>query len=426
MLGVLALLDVGVTLVWQEPFSALYAKLQQDQLRGTLRTLEHAKPTARENARLLELVDERRRISFLASELARHASLGSAVGSIRIPRIGADFVLVYGTGTEELEQGPGIYTQSIYPGTRFPGLGGTTAIAGHRTTFLAPFRHIDELRRGDRILVNMPYAHFVYTVIDQRSVLPTDVYAAIRHARYSRLVLSACTPRSAPPNGYWCMRASPRPPRWGRRWRAAVSRGARHRLRCERHCLGCKPEGRRLLDPGSKRRLPCQRHCPRGQCHRLSRELDRSRETRADGSHPRFGQHRRFCGASDAGSCAPDAVVLGAAVGVMRRRPTTASAAAAATPTHPSANAAPGPWASISDPPSAEPPAMPATVAARCQVNASVTVPSGASAPTSENWQEIIGARQSPASTLRANTGASECTTISGATAIAIAIRIAL
>ncbi len=194
MLGVLALLDVGVTLAWQEPFSALYAKLQQDQLRGSLRTLEHAKPTVRENARLLELVDERRRVAFLASELARHAALGSAVGSIRIPRIGADFVLVNGTGTEELEQGPGIYTPSVYPGTRFPGLGGTTAIAGHRTTFLAPFRHIDELRRGDRILVNMPYAHFVYTVMGHRSVLPTDVYAAIRHAGYSRLVLSACTP----------------------------------------------------------------------------------------------------------------------------------------------------------------------------------------------------------------------------------------
>ena len=53
VLGVLALLDVGVTLVWQEPFSALYAKLQQDHLRGTLRTLEHAKPTASESARLL-------------------------------------------------------------------------------------------------------------------------------------------------------------------------------------------------------------------------------------------------------------------------------------------------------------------------------------------------------------------------------------
>ncbi len=143
---------------------------------GALRTLERAQPTARGERAPAGLADERRRVAFLASELARHAALGSAVGSIRIPRIGADFVLVYGTGTEELEKGPGIYTQSIYPGTRFPGLGGTTAIAGHRTTFLAPFRHIDELRRGDRILVNMPYAHFLYTVIGQRSVLPTDVY----------------------------------------------------------------------------------------------------------------------------------------------------------------------------------------------------------------------------------------------------------
>ncbi len=64
---------------------------------------------------------------------------------------------------------------------------------------------------------------------------------------------------------------------------------------------------------------------------------------------------------------------------------------------------------------------MPATVAARCHVNASVTVPAGASAPTSENWQEIIGASASPASTLSPNAGASECTATSGATASAIA-----
>lgn len=108
----------------------------------------------------------------------------------------------------------------------------------------------------------------------------------------------------------------------------------------------------------------------------------------------------------------------------MRLRPSTASTPASATLTQPSANAAPGPRASISDPPNADPPAMPATVAARCQVNASVTVPTGASAPTSENWQEIIGASASPASTLSPNTTASECTAISGATATAIAISI--
>jgi len=192
--GALALLDVGVTLVWQEPFSALYAQLRQDHLRGALRRLERTAPPAREQARLRRLADERRRVAYLAGELQGHAALGSPVGSIRIPRIGIDFVLVYGTGTGELEQGPGIYTQSVYPGTRFPGLGGTTAIAGHRTTFLEPFRHIDELRHGDRILLDMPYAHLVYTVMGHRSVAPSDVEAAIRAAGYSRLVLSACTP----------------------------------------------------------------------------------------------------------------------------------------------------------------------------------------------------------------------------------------
>jgi sortase A len=192
-LGVLVLLDAGVTLVWQEPLSALYAKFQQDNLKGALNRIERARPDAAELLRLARL-SERRRIVYLARRLQREAPLGSAVGGIHIPRIGADFVVVYGTGNEELEQGPGIYTDRAYPGVRFPGLGGTTAIAGHRTTFLAPFRDINELHRGDRILLDMPYAHFTYTVTGQRSVDPDDVSAAVRDVGYSRLVLSACTP----------------------------------------------------------------------------------------------------------------------------------------------------------------------------------------------------------------------------------------
>jgi sortase A len=194
LVGVLALLDAGITLVWQEPLSALYAKFQQDHLRGALRDLERAKPSTVERERLAQLADERRRVSYLASELARHATLGGAVGSIHIPRIAANFVMVYGTGTEELEKGPGIYTQSTYPESHFPGLGGTTAIAGHRTTFLEPFRRIAELRRGDAIVLDMPYAHFTYTITGHRIVDPSDVAGAIGDVGYSRVVLSACTP----------------------------------------------------------------------------------------------------------------------------------------------------------------------------------------------------------------------------------------
>jgi sortase A len=187
--GALALLDTGITLVWQEPISALYAMLRQDHLSDALRRVESAAPTLAEQRTLASLADERRRIAFLAGELQHHAGDGSAVGRIVIPRIGASFVVVKGTGTEELKSGPGVYSE-----TRFPGMPGTTAIAGHRTTYLAPFRHIDSLARGSRIMLQMPYAHFVYTVTGQRVVAPTDVQAAVANVGYSRLVLSACTP----------------------------------------------------------------------------------------------------------------------------------------------------------------------------------------------------------------------------------------
>jgi sortase A len=98
-------------------------------------------------------------------------------------------VVINGTGDSALRSGPGIYRD-----TAFPGSGGTTAIAGHRTTYLAPFRHIDSLRRGDQIGLEMPYADFTYTVTGRRVVSPTDVRAAEAYVGYPRLVLSACTP----------------------------------------------------------------------------------------------------------------------------------------------------------------------------------------------------------------------------------------
>ncbi len=188
-LGALALADAVVTLVWQEPLSALYAQLRQDHLSGALRNIERTLPTPLEQRELASLPDERRRVAFLAQRLEGQAAEGSPVGRILIPQIGASYVVVKGTSTEDLKSGPGVYSD-----TSFPGVLGTTAIAGHRTTYLAPFRHIDALRPGNRIIVNMPYAHFTYTVIGHRVVSPTDVSAAVSQVGYPRLVLSACTP----------------------------------------------------------------------------------------------------------------------------------------------------------------------------------------------------------------------------------------
>jgi sortase A len=189
VLGVLALLDAVVTLVWQEPITALYALLEQDHLSGELRSAEHAAPTPVERRALASLSDERSRIEYLASQAQRHTPDGAPIGRIWIPRVDASYIVVDGTDTEDLIKGPGIYRE-----THFPGVPGTTAIAGHRTTWLAPFREINFLKPGNRIVLKMPYAQFTYRVTGQRVVSPSDVPAAAAEVGYTRLVLSACTP----------------------------------------------------------------------------------------------------------------------------------------------------------------------------------------------------------------------------------------
>jgi sortase A len=127
-------------------------------------------------------------MAFLARRLRADAKRGSAVGRIRIAKIKANFVVVDGTDAGSLRKGPGIYDQ-----VPFPGAPGTTAIAGHRTTYRAPFRRVDRLRRGDVVVVEMPYGRFTYEVEKTQIVPPTRV-SVIRRVDHDRLVLSACHP----------------------------------------------------------------------------------------------------------------------------------------------------------------------------------------------------------------------------------------
>jgi sortase A len=193
-LGALILIDAGVTVVWQEPVTALYAMVQQEELSGSLEKLDRATPSPVVAERLALLHDRDARVALLARELEHTAPQGSAVGRLVIPSIGASYAVVKGTSTADLEEGPGVYSRSEYPQSMFPGLGGVTAIAGHRTTFLAPFRHIDELHNGDRISIKMPYARFAYVVQRTRIVGPKDVRAVLYPGGGTRLVLSSCNP----------------------------------------------------------------------------------------------------------------------------------------------------------------------------------------------------------------------------------------
>ena len=80
-----------------------------------------------------------------------------------------------------------------YPETPLPGARGTVAIAGHRTTYGAPFRRVDRLERGDPIELRMPYGRFTYRVERTRVVAPTATWVT-RRVAYDRLVLTACHP----------------------------------------------------------------------------------------------------------------------------------------------------------------------------------------------------------------------------------------
>src|SRR6266513_847495 len=90
--GVLLIADAGLTLAWQEPVSAIYARLTQNRLGDDLRQLERAQPTQLQLRALARLRTERRRIAFLARAQRRSAKSGDAIGRIRIKKIGISFV----------------------------------------------------------------------------------------------------------------------------------------------------------------------------------------------------------------------------------------------------------------------------------------------------------------------------------------------
>jgi len=186
--GLLLVLDAAVTLVWQEPVTAVIGLIQESSIDNRYLSFNTAPLTPVQKHVLVALPKPEDRIAYLARRERRLLATGDALGHITIPKIGASYTVVQGTDTASLEKGPG-----HYPATAFPGLGQTVAIAGHRTTYLAPFRHIDTLAPGDEIVLKMPYGLFTYSVQFRRIVPPTALWVT-RDVGYERLVLSACNP----------------------------------------------------------------------------------------------------------------------------------------------------------------------------------------------------------------------------------------
>jgi sortase A len=199
--GVLAIAWALVVWRWQDPFTALYTLYEQRQLSGVYDRrarqflaqhpairVPSRPPTPRTAGRTsVEVWQPAIRAEARAYRLDSHE--GDPLGRIVVPRLGLNMIFVNGTSSASLERGPGRDLQ-----TSMPGEGRLVYIAGHRTTYLAPFAHIDALKRGDRITLRLPYATFVY-VVTRHIVVSADDLAVLRPGDRELLALQACHPR---------------------------------------------------------------------------------------------------------------------------------------------------------------------------------------------------------------------------------------
>ena len=115
---------------------------------------------------------------------------GNAVAILKIPRIHLNMVVVEGTDTESLKKGPGHYADTAYPWQDH----GRVGIAGHRTTYLHPFYDLNEMREGDRIILETEYGTFQY-VVTRVSVVSPDSSSVLDQTKDPTLVLTTCNPR---------------------------------------------------------------------------------------------------------------------------------------------------------------------------------------------------------------------------------------
>jgi sortase A len=189
-LGVLAW--AATVYLWKDPFTTAYTAYEQWRLEKSLdRQFASWKPVSSPPkpvkaqpppTRRADVRREARRYRLASDE-------GDAIAKMRIPRLDLDAVVVNGTSAADLRRGPGRHVDTYMPGERE-----LVYIAGHRTTYGAPFSEINELRPGDEIVLELPYASFEYVVTRHRIVDDSNL-SVLESPGHEQLVLQACHPR---------------------------------------------------------------------------------------------------------------------------------------------------------------------------------------------------------------------------------------
>ncbi len=193
VIGAIALVWAFVIWRWGDPVTGLYTRWEQHKLESQLAVVQrHFKPNpapASPAPTPVALARERAAAKRAAERLAALAHAGDPLGRIRVPRLGLNMIVVDGTDHDSLKRGPGVDRR-----TALPGEGRLTYIAGHRTTYGAPFAHIDRMHRGDLVELDMPYGKYVYRVTNW-VIVPANDLSRLRTRGREEVALQACHPR---------------------------------------------------------------------------------------------------------------------------------------------------------------------------------------------------------------------------------------
>jgi sortase A len=190
--GALTLGWVVLVWRWEDPFTAIYTHVQQARLSG-----DYDRRAAAFRPRLARgLAGVQREVADEARAYGRSIRPGDPIGRLRIGRIGLKMVVVQGTDHDSLKKGPGHYA-----GSALPGQGHLVYVAGHRTTYLAPFASIDDIRIGDYVRFTVPYGTFTYRVT-RHYVVADNAVGVLKDTGSEILRLQACHPRFFATNRY--------------------------------------------------------------------------------------------------------------------------------------------------------------------------------------------------------------------------------
>jgi sortase A len=193
VVGIGVLAWTATVYLWKDPFTTAYTAYEQRRLESNFdREFEAWKPTRTPVSRPATPKPTPKPHDDVSAEARRFrltSEDGDAIARLKVSRLDLSLVVVNGTNSGDLRRGPGRHEETFMPGE-----GKLVYVAGHRTTYGAPFSNIDRLRPGDALSLELPYGTVEYRVTSQRIVDANDLSVLESRGR-EELVLQACHPR---------------------------------------------------------------------------------------------------------------------------------------------------------------------------------------------------------------------------------------